>query len=345
VVDRSGIIQKLEDKVAEALRDHNLTAAAGGTPVAKSAMADYHRLVQDASSSIGIRYLALHNVAVKQGFYVDKRDQQEMLGTVAQEMGNLSPGEVLAGIQQLKSNYPAIYQCDAVALDRMESNAVEFMTRLPMNQQDRAVAEAKNTQLNTRPIEPVKSEVVNTVSHQVTTEVLQETSPVYNSVQNPISSFHSTQSPTQINNPNQSSSKNALIIGGCIVAGAMIFSMAFLSSRNSQQHQASIPIEKDNVVISSSPIPKSEVSRADKKPPQVISSAKQLYAVDNVASNDVLWIHSGPGVKTANVGSIPYDGQGIEALGEGVIVKTSLWLPVKYQSFNGWVNSKFLRRQ
>jgi hypothetical protein len=217
VVDRSGIVQKLEDKVVAALRDHNLTAAAGGTPAAQSAMAEYNRLVQDASSSIGIRYLALHSVAVKQGFYVDKRDQQEMLGTVSQEMGNLSPGEVLAGIQQLKSNYPAIYQCDAVALDRMESNAVEFMTRLPMDQRDRAVAEAKNTQLNARPIEPVKSAVVNTVSPQITTEALQETAPIYDSVQNQVSSFHSTQSPTQINSPNQSGSKNALIIGGGIV--------------------------------------------------------------------------------------------------------------------------------
>jgi hypothetical protein len=154
VADRSGIFQKLEDKVAAALRDHNLTAAAGGTPAAQSAMAEYDQLVKDANSSIGIKYLALHSVAIKNGFYVDKRDQQEMLGTVAQEMGNMSPNEVLADIKHLKSNYPAIYQCDAVALDRMESNAVEFMSRLPMDQQDRAVAEAKNIQLNARPIQP-----------------------------------------------------------------------------------------------------------------------------------------------------------------------------------------------
>jgi hypothetical protein len=154
VADRSGIIQKLEDKVAAALRDHNLTAAAGGTPVAQSAMAEYNRLVQDASFSTGIRYLALHSVAVKQGFYVDKRDQQEMLGTVAQEMGNLSPTEVLVGIQNLKSNYPAIYQCDAMAIDRKESSIVEFMARLPIDQQDQAVVEAKNVQLNARLIQP-----------------------------------------------------------------------------------------------------------------------------------------------------------------------------------------------
>jgi hypothetical protein len=160
VVDRSGIIQKLEDKVAAALRDHNLTAAAVGTPAAQSAMAEYNRLLQDMGSSIGIKYLALHSVAVKQGFYVDKRDQQEMLGTVAQEMSNLSPAEVLAGIKYLKSNYPAIYQCDVAALDRKESSIVEFMARLPIDQQDQAVAKAKNVQLNARPITLGVSEAI-----------------------------------------------------------------------------------------------------------------------------------------------------------------------------------------
>jgi uncharacterized protein involved in exopolysaccharide biosynthesis len=51
-----GIIQKLEDKVAAALRDHNLTAAAGGTPAAQSAMAEYNRLLQDARSSSSIKF-------------------------------------------------------------------------------------------------------------------------------------------------------------------------------------------------------------------------------------------------------------------------------------------------
>jgi hypothetical protein len=242
VVDRSGIIQKLEDKVAAALRDHNLTAAAGGTPAAQSAMAEYNRLVQDASSSIGIRYLALHSVAVKQGFYVDKRDQQEMLGTVAQEMGNLSPGEVLAGIQKLKSNYPAIYQCDAVALDRMESNAVEFMTRLPMDQQDRAVAEAKNTQLNARPIDPAPIEIpvvapqpfiplpqpVEPVPIPVAQAYAPQSTQTYTPQPAPAYISQQTQLPAQSNN------KGAVIIGGGMIAGAIIFSAMLISSQNSK---------------------------------------------------------------------------------------------------------------
>jgi hypothetical protein len=238
VVDRSGIVQKLEDKVVAALRDHNLTAAAGGTPAAQSAMAEYNRLVQDASYSVGIRYLALHSVAVKQGFYVDKRDQQEMLGTVSQEMGNLSPGEVLAGIQQLKSNYPAIYQCDAVALDRMESNAVEFMTRLPMDQRDRAVAEAKNTQLNARPIElaPVEIPVAASPTFAPPPQVqplpvlpvpdLAPVTPAY--IPQPAQTYipQQTQLPAQNN-----SNRNALIIGGGMIAGAILFSTILLSQQ------------------------------------------------------------------------------------------------------------------
>jgi TIR domain len=64
---RSGIVQKLEN--TKAIHD----------PENHSATAEYIRLVKDGRVSIGIRYLALHSVAVKQGFYVDKRDQQEML--------------------------------------------------------------------------------------------------------------------------------------------------------------------------------------------------------------------------------------------------------------------------
>ncbi len=235
MVDRSGIIQKLEDKLAAELRDHNLAAAAGVIPAAQSAMAEYNRLVQDASSSTGIRYLALHSVAVKQGFYVDKRDQQEMLGTVAQEMGNLSPTEVLAGIQRLKSSYPAIYQCDAVALDRMESNAVEFMTRLPMDQQDRAVAEAKNTQLNARPIDltPVEIPVVVPQPFIPPPQPVEPVPiPVTQAAYTPIP--RETYIPQQTQLPAQNNNKGAVIIGGGMIAGAIIFSTMLISSQNSK---------------------------------------------------------------------------------------------------------------
>jgi hypothetical protein len=239
VADRSGIVQKLEDKVAAALRDHNLTAAAVGTPAAQSAMAEYDRLVKDAGSPVGIRYLALHSVAMKQGFYVDKRDQQEMLGTVSQEMGNMSPTKVLAGIKYLKSNYPAIYQCDAVALDRKESSIVELMTRLPMDQQDRAVAEAKNVQLEARPIDPAPLEMPLAASQTFASSPQAQPLPVLPVPEPaPVTPAYMAQPrhlPVQNN-----SNKSALIIGGGMVAGAIIFSAMLISSSQSNKTPTSV---------------------------------------------------------------------------------------------------------
>jgi hypothetical protein len=269
VVDRSGIVQKLEDKVAAALRDHNLTAAAGGTPAAQSAMAEYDRLVKDADSPVGIRYLALHSVAVKQGFYVDKRDQQEMLGTVSQEMGNMSPTEVLSGIKYLKSNYPAIYQCDAVALDRKESSIVELMTRLPMDQQDRAVAEAKNVQLEARPINlaPIEIPVVAPQPFSLPPQPIEPVpipvSQAYTPQSTQTYSPQSTQTytPQQTQLPAQNTNnKSALIIGGGMIAGAILFSTILLSQQSkpsklstntvvSNSHSTEIKITPDKAVI------------------------------------------------------------------------------------------------
>jgi hypothetical protein len=240
MADRSGIVQKLENRVAAALRDHNLTAAASGTPAAQSAMAEYDRLVKDAGSPVGIRYLALHSVAMKQGFYIDKRDQQEMLGTVSQEMGNMSPTEVLAGIKYLKSNYPAIYQCDAVALDRKESSIVELMTRLPMDQQDRAVAEAKNVQLEARPIElaPVEIPVVAPQPFIPPPQPLEPAPIPVTQAHTPQSTQNYTPQPAQTYIPQQTqlpvqnnSNKGALIIGGGMIAGAILFSTILLSQQ------------------------------------------------------------------------------------------------------------------
>jgi ARC6-like, IMS domain len=238
VANRSGIVQRLEDSLAAALRDYDLHALAGGIPVEQSALAEYNRLAKDAGTTIGIKYLALHSVAVKQGFYVDKRDQQEMLGTVSQEMGNMSPTEVLAGIQYLKSNYPAIYQCDAAALDRKESNVVEFMTRLPIDQQDKAVADVKNVQLNVRPIEPAPIEIPVVAPQMFAPPPQVEPLPLLPVPEPaPVTSAYKPQ-PAQIYTPQQTqlpvhdnNNKSALIIGGGMIAGAILFSTILLSQQ------------------------------------------------------------------------------------------------------------------
>jgi ARC6-like, IMS domain len=279
VADRSGIVQKLEDKVAAALRDHNLTAAAGGTPAAQSAMAEYDRLAQDPGSSIGIRYLALHSVAMKQGFYIDKRDQQEMLGTVSQEMGNMSPTEVLAGIKHLKSNYPAIYQCDAVAIDRKESSIVEFMARLPIDQQDQAVVKAQNVQLNARPITSGASEAIQPEAREnpvVATEPFiqpSQSQPVespiskkqaYAAQQSKLPRAHSseldrnkldfeptyTKLQTKISEESISIPLKNLWIGVlllfCLISGVTLGILNIFSSRNTQSYVDQVKVNQEN---------------------------------------------------------------------------------------------------
>jgi hypothetical protein len=224
MADSPRIVQKLEDILATALRDYNLHALAGGITTGEYTIGEYNRLAEDGSAAIGIRYLALHSVAMKHGLYTDKRDQQEMLGTVSQGLGNMSPKEVLQGIQYLKSNYPAIYQSDAVGLDRIELNAVEFITRLPMAQQDKVVLDAKNVQLTSRPIEPEPIKIPITAPQPETPVTQAHTTQNYSPQLTQIYSAEETLLPAQ-----NTSNKSILIIGGSIIAFSIFFSTILLS--------------------------------------------------------------------------------------------------------------------
>jgi ARC6-like, IMS domain len=233
------IIKKLEDKIGAAISDCNLSALAGGNKQEQSAMLEYVKLVQDIDFPIGVRYLALYCVANKNDFYTEVRDQQEMLGTVSQEMGDLLPGEVVMGIQSLKVDYPAIYQLDSAAIDRYESHAVEFMTRLPGDLQERKVADGKNISLKPRPIETIPIPVI---PPQATVSPVQEIkAPSIPSIPpTPAEAYRPQQSKFPPVTNNNSNNKGALIIGGGMVAGAIIFSAALISSK-SNQTSTSIP--------------------------------------------------------------------------------------------------------
>jgi hypothetical protein len=226
MADRPRIVQKLEDILATALQDYNLHALAGGITTGDSAIGEYDRLAKDGGAAIGIKYLALHSVAMKHGLYIDKRDQQEMLGTVSQGLGNMSPKEVLQGIQYLKSNYPAIYQSDAVGLDRIELNAVEFITRLPMAQQDKVVLDAKNVQLNVRPIEPEPIKIPIIATQPVAPVTQAYTTQNYSPQLTQTYFAEETLLPTQ-----NTSNKSTLIIGGSIIAFSIFFSTILLSKQ------------------------------------------------------------------------------------------------------------------
>ena len=69
------------------------------------------------------------------------------------------------------------------------------------------------------------------------------------------------------------------------------------------------------------------------------------FAVVGVYSDDVLNVRSGPGVGNMIVGTIPYFGRNVEVHAGVEPVDDSWWVPVVYQTLNGWVNNSYLARQ
>ena len=269
--DRPEIIKKLEDKSAEMLRDRQLIAQAankdGVNNSDKSALAEYESLTKDANIPTGIRYLALHCVADKNGFYHDPRDKSQMIGTVSQAMGGLVPGDVVGAIQYLKTQYPAIYHLNEPFFDRYEAHAIGFMTRLPVEQQNKTVEQSRDTQLNPIPINTDR--LPNPpLSHPVAPRNIPISLPDEIDRYEPTMSkvfYDSVPAPTPTSVPQKqnNSNKGAFIIGGGIVLAALIFKM-LPAQQNTQQAQQPTPIDRN---INPTNIPPSTSSQQSAPPP------------------------------------------------------------------------------
>ena len=70
-----------------------------------------------------------------------------------------------------------------------------------------------------------------------------------------------------------------------------------------------------------------------------------VFAVVDVAGDDVLNVRARPGVAHPIVGTIPSSGMDVEVYAGGQEVGDSWWVPVQYQGLSGWVNSNYLARQ
>ena len=282
------IIKKLEDKATEMLRDRQLTAQAsvnedGANSPDRSALAGYASLVKDSNVPVGIRYLALHAIAGKHEFYEDPRDQPQMLGTVAEAMGNLQPGAVVKSIQYIKTEYPSIYQLEQGIFDRYEAHAVGFMTRLPADQQDKTVAEGKDTQLNPIPVviapPPVSPPPPPILPTPIPPQTPEESryEPAISQVYQPTTSTAFQPNPA----PNQNSNKGALVIGA-MISGAIIFSALQLSRQTQQtapNSLSSIDSNTSNTGVAQSP-------RATEQSPIVTASpAIEEQISQNEANN------------------------------------------------------------
>jgi len=63
--------------------------------------------------------------------------------------------------------------------------------------------------------------------------------------------------------------------------------------------------------------------------------------VIGVQRGDVLWIRAGPSANHRKVGSVPFDGRGINNLGCRSFGQ-SFWCQVKYRGVVGWSNGRYL---
>ena len=62
-----------------------------------------------------------------------------------------------------------------------------------------------------------------------------------------------------------------------------------------------------------------------------------FFRVAGVASNDVLWIRSGPSTRYRKVGSIPFNGTGVQNLG-----CSRGWCRVRYRGVTGYSSARYL---
>lgn len=257
MIDRPEIIKKLETKLAETLRDRQLVAQVSGNKADRSALAEYEKMSQDANIPAGIRYLGLHCIADKHSFYADPRDKSQMVDTMSKEMGNSVPGDVVKAIECLKTQYSSIYQLDEPFFDRTEARAVEFMTRVPIDRQDRTIAENKDTQLNPIPI--VTDRLPDSPPPQlVVPTAIPTPANNYDQAVNNLSNSPPRQVNPQLDRvepSKQNSNKGALIIAGAIIVAAVIFSMALLSSINSQKS----PIVQQSPIVNDAPKPEATI--------------------------------------------------------------------------------------
>jgi signal transduction histidine kinase len=70
-----------------------------------------------------------------------------------------------------------------------------------------------------------------------------------------------------------------------------------------------------------------------------------IYRVTMLGENERLDVHMAPTGESDVVGSIPYNGMDVQAIGKAETVGSMTWLPVRYRKIQGWVNQAFLEEE
>jgi hypothetical protein len=150
MLEESSVITRLESKIDELYRDHEIAQKVinknSSLLMTATAVDEYIALKQDFTIPLGIRYLALSCVAVQYQLYQDDREISQLKDLTGREIDVPDHFETFNAIQIVKNRYYQIYKCNSREFDRVERLVKEISPNLDEWGQTIAVVNSTNNQ-------------------------------------------------------------------------------------------------------------------------------------------------------------------------------------------------------
>jgi hypothetical protein len=117
MLEESSVITRLEKKIDELCRDHEIAQKIvnknSSLLMTATAVDAYIALKQDSMIPLGIRYLALSCVAAQYQLYQDDREISQLKDLTGTEIDIPHHFEIFNAIQIVKNRYYQIYECNS----------------------------------------------------------------------------------------------------------------------------------------------------------------------------------------------------------------------------------------
>jgi hypothetical protein len=149
MLEESSVITRLENKIDELYRDHEIAQRVinknSSLLMTATAVDEYIALKQDFTIPLGIRYLALSCVAAQYQLYQDDREISQLKDLTGREIDVPDHFETFNAIQIVKNRYYQIYKCNSREFDRVERLVKEISPNL--DEWGRTIAVVNNTNI------------------------------------------------------------------------------------------------------------------------------------------------------------------------------------------------------
>jgi ARC6-like, IMS domain len=169
MLEESSVITRLENKIDELYRDHEVAQKVinknSSLLMTATAVDEYIALKQDFTIPLGIRYLALSCIATQYQLYQDDREISQLKDLTGREIDVPDHFETFNAIQILKNRYYQIYECNSREFDRVERLVKEISPNL--DEWGHTIAAVNN--VNTQPSRqgrPIDTKITQANTHQ-----------------------------------------------------------------------------------------------------------------------------------------------------------------------------------